>query len=168
MPPKQKPVEDMFWARVTKGKPDACWEWQGTRNDAGYGVLVIGGQKERKQIRAHRVAYELHYGPLDPEQVVMHRCDNRACVNPQHLQAGTQQENLADMVQKKRNRFYAPRGEANGNAKLNADLVRTLRRLYQAGQTQTQLAEMFGIGQTTISNVVLGQTWKHVPMDAAA
>lgn len=159
------PRDQFFWARVTEGEPDACWEWQGIRNDAGYGVLSVRCGERYKQIRAHRVSYELHYGPLDPEQVIMHRCDNPACVNPQHLQPGTQQENLADMVKKGRHRFRAPLGEANGNAKLNAELVRTMRQLHQSGVGISQLARQFKFTASTIACAVRGITWKHVAMN---
>jgi hypothetical protein len=162
-PRRQRTPAELFALHVTPGAPDECWEWRGTRNDSGYGVMVVGGRNGRKQIRAHRVAWELHHKHPLNNAVVMHTCDNPACCNPAHLRAGTQQDNLADMVNKRRHRSRALSGEANGHAKLTTEAVRQIRIVYRAGGiTQQQLADRFGVGTTAISSVVRGQTWKEV------
>lgn len=76
---------------------DGCWEFNGARS-AGYGRLWLNGRMRT----AHRTAYEAWVGPVSDKQVVMHSCDNPPCINPAHLRAGTQADNLADMTAKGR------------------------------------------------------------------
>lgn len=79
-----------------------CWEWGGLRDPDNYGkVSVTGG---RVQMLAHRAAYEVWVGPIPDGAVVMHKCDNPPCINPDHLSTGTQLDNIQDMVTKGRGR----------------------------------------------------------------
>ena len=97
-----------FWRKVTIGTPDECWEWQGSRRGDNYGQLYVA----RKHRAAHRFSFFLancYYPP-----VVRHKCDNRVCVNPHHLQGGTQTDNMRDVVERGRhfyaNKTHCPRG----------------------------------------------------------
>lgn len=89
--------EERFWSRVEKKGQDDCWEWQGSKNQLGYGKVDF----QRKRYKAHRFAWFLTTGH-HPQGWLLHDCDNPSCVNPNHLREGTHKENMADMVDRRR------------------------------------------------------------------
>lgn len=95
------PIEDRFWThiRVTEA---GCWEWTGKRRANGYGLTSIN----RRDVRAHRMAWTLSQGPIPDGLCVCHHCDNPPCVNPAHLFLGTKGDNLRDMCAKGRDSKY--------------------------------------------------------------
>lgn len=99
MPPAPRPLEDRFWPKVEK--TDGCWLWTGSIDAYGYGQINSGGKRGRP-LKAHRVSYALLVGPVADNRCVLHRCDNRRCVRPDHLWVGTRPENSRDMVAKGR------------------------------------------------------------------
>ncbi|QEL14280.1 HNH endonuclease [Limnoglobus roseus] len=152
----QSPIAaDRFWGKVRRGVgADDCWEWAGATNSKGYGVISVGG----RLWLAHRFAYALAVSDPGAAQV-LHRCDNRVCVRPDHLAAGTAADNAADMVAKGRQ----PRGESHGQAKLTAGKVAAIRLRRADGVTWVRIAAEFGVSERQARDVARGRAWKHVP-----
>ena len=143
-----------FWAKVLR--TDGCWLWQATKSATGYGSFRIDG----RSWSAHRIAWELTNGPI-PEGAgyhgicVLHHCDVRACVNPDHLFLGTNAENAADRTNKGR----TARGDRNGNVSLTDEQVLSIR---SDSRLQYEIATEYGICQTNVSAIHRRLTWKHL------
>lgn len=138
-----KPAEARFWEKVEKS--DGCWLWTGSRNHRGYGRFRRNGRVES----AHRVSWELRFGPIPKGRQICHRCDNPPCVNPSHLFLGSHAENMADRNAKGRHVALNP------SAKLSPEDVAAIRQLYATGKhTQAELATQFGVRQPYISRLV--------------
>lgn len=151
--PRQS-AEQIFWSKVRQS--DGCWEWTGALNgERGYGVGCFDGKTKG----AHRYSYELHNGPIPDGLFVCHRCDNRKCVNPDHLFLGTHQDNMDDMVAKGRDVGMFKSGERNPGAKLTADDVQRLRELAATGVSRIELAADFGISLTQVGKILRGEKW---------
>ncbi len=147
-------VADRFWSKVIKGP--GCWSWTGCwRHKSNYPAFSVGGKANNKLVSAHRMAFELTKGPIPDGLVIRHDCDNRGCVNPDHLSAGSQSENIRDMVVRGRNKDRS--GENNGMAQLTWEKVREIRSM--AG-TVTQIAEKFGISLSSASMILNNKRWR--------
>jgi len=131
---------------------NACWIWAADLDRKGYGVLKIA----RKWRSAHRLAWELTYGPIPKELSVLHRCDRRNCVRPSHLFLGTQFDNLRDASRKGRIAW----GERHGHATLTRDIVLAIRH---TKELQRIVAQRFGISQSTVSEIRNRKAWRHLP-----
>ena len=138
----------------------ACWNWIGaTDGTHDYGEIHRGG-KRRTKLRAHRVAYELWIGPIPEGMCVCHSCDNRKCVNPNHLWLGTRKDNNQDCRQKGRD--IHPKGEKHPRAKLTEPQVKEIRSLYIKGDRefgQHGLARKYNITQAAVGRIVKGKGW---------
>jgi len=152
-----KTPEQRFWAYVRKRRgPDACWEWAGTMMSTGYGLFhEVPGSRPL----AHRYSYELHNGAVPEELFVCHSCDNRRCVNPRHLFAATQKENVADMIAKERGNWVGLKGTNNSQAKLDIRKVQEIRR---SPEVAWKMAQQYGVSIQTINAIRQRRLWKHV------
>ena len=100
-----RPLAERFWEKVHK--TESCWLWTAPpRNGWGYGQIRVDGKKEYP----HRLSYILHKGPIPKDMVILHSCDNRKCVNPDHLSVGTPADNLQDMRNKGRQNDWGRKG----------------------------------------------------------
>ena len=140
---------------------NGCWDWSARRSQHGYGWFYYN----KKQRIASRVSWELHHGEIPKEMCVCHKCDNPACVNPDHLFLGTHQENMRDRDRKGRNKCGSlpiARGEQHSFSKLKDEDVREIRNLYSQGMLQREIGKRFGIVRQNVSKILLGQRWKHI------
>ena len=161
---KSTPIEDRFWPKVDKKGPDDCWNWLAKSKIQGYGVIGHGG-KYGKKILAHRLSYEIHKGkiPTDNSEyhgyVVMHTCDNRLCVNPNHLILGTQKDNVRDMDQKGRRKVVCKRGASHHMTSITNQQARDL---YIMKGLYREIAEYIGCTLATVKSIKRQVTWSHV------
>jgi len=144
-----------FWEKVDVQSREECWLWRAGCFSDGYGQFQFDGTPKR----AHRMAYLLTYGEIPEGKLICHKCDTILCCNPQHLFAGTPAENSKDMVAKNRQ----AKGETNGYSKLTEYQVRRIRELSLGDDLrQREIAALFNINQTTVSDIVLWKRWTHL------
>lgn len=136
-----------------------CWEWKGCLDTYGYGMFNY----KKKTCKAHRLMYEIHYAIELKDLHCLHKCNNRKCVNPLHLFAGTNLDNIKDKVKKGRCYTGNQKGENNGASKLKDADVIEIRRLYNIKKyTTVKLSKMYNIHRSTISYIVNNKTYTHL------
>lgn len=142
---------DRFEEKYIPEPNSGCWLWTASLVANGYGHWWYLGRNER----AHRASYLIHKGPIPQGMYVLHKCDTRCCVNPEHLFLGTHQDNMDDMAVKGR----TAKGCRQGFAKLTDQAVRDIRDSDLYGW---QLADIYGVAKSVIDKARRGETWKHV------
>lgn len=150
-----------------------CHEYLGCLLPNGYAKIRING----KTMLGHRAAWLKYRGPIPDGIKVLHRCDNRKCLNPEHLFLGTSLDNSRDMEQKGRHNYIGltdpllrkqptkaqrARGSRSGTAKLTESDVRRIREAYLRAAKQTEMAVMYGVSQATIQRITSRTHWTHV------
>ena len=149
-----------FWDKVDVRQPNDCWTWKAATNGRpGYGAIGVNGRGGGIEL-AHRMSWKLTNGDIPEGLYVLHSCDNRLCVNPNHLFIGTQADNLKDMRNKGRGHHASARGERNYGHKLTAKDVSLIRREYKPFVvTNRMLAEKFGVTKGQINKIVKYRSW---------
>ena len=145
-------LEDRFRRYGWEVHPETgCWNWKGATSE-GYGVLGF----HHTSIRTHRISYSIYKGDIPPGLEVLHSCDNKLCVNPEHLRVGTHRENIQEAV----DRGLLGRGADASGAKLSWKDVEDIRRDYLTGLlTHDMIGELYGVHTTTVARVVRGETY---------
>lgn len=138
-----------FWNKVQKS--ETCWVWTGSLTPKGYGKFGDGFMQSPKL--AHRVSWEWAHGAIPDGLLVLHKCDNSACVRPDHLFLGTNYDNVQDCVQKGRQ----SKGEKHGRAVLTLQQVHEIQA---STLTVTELSKLYGVAHGHISQIRNGKKWK--------
>ena len=152
---KARPIGERLSAKVDTTGSDTFWNgtrchvWTGWLMPNGYGQINKGG----KAVLVHRVAWEVAGGEIPQGTFVLHRCDNRKCVNPQHLFLGSFQDNMDDMVAKRRHTH----GIRNPHAKLSEQQVLDIR---SAVGTHKVIAGVFGVSQPLVTMIRNRKIWR--------
>lgn len=138
--------------------PKECIEWDGKRLPRGYGHARFGGRDRfgvRQKQLAHRHVWEMFNGAIPDGLHVLHRCDNPPCFNLDHLFLGTNADNIADRVAKRRSTW----GERSATAKLSSSDVNEIRVAIQYGITHDRIAKLYGVGANAIGKLFRGERW---------
>ena len=165
--PNGQSNEERFSNHTEPEPMSGCYLWTGNVSFDGYGSF--GWKLESGQIKttkAHRAAYLLKYGSIPDGLVICHKCNVRSCVNPDHLYAGTQRQNVEDAIRAgthilTRDGFNA--GTRNGRARLTEDDVRNMRAEYAAGGISFKnIAAKYGMNTAAARSAIIGETWSTV------
>lgn len=132
-----------------------CWEWSKFRKN-GYGVAGLNGRLEQ----AHRASWMVFKGEIPEDMQINHKCNNRPCINPDHLYIGDQLQNMKDMSDANRGKWH--KGNDNAQSKLNDESVKEIKLMIESGATNRSIAAFFDVSQSCISQIKNGRTWTHV------
>lgn len=147
-----RPAEPRFWQNVTISDSACCWEWKGALRN-GYGVFSVNG----KITYAHRYSYKLVYNQIKEGLCVLHKCNNRLCVNPSHLYIGTKQDNANDKVNSNRQ----IKGGQSKLSKLTEQQVREIKE-YKGKLSLRKIANLYKVHHWTIGRILNNINWKHL------
>lgn len=155
-----KTVLERFSEKYEIDSNTGCWNWNASIFNSGYGRFRF----HDKSFLAHRFSWILHNEEIPDGLYVCHKCDNRKCVNPEHLFLGDAQDNQRDMREKGRGGDVS--GSKNGMVKLTETDVSEIRRLYNIGTYGRYsidiLARKYNVSRTQVSRIVNGKNWKHI------
>lgn len=148
-------LDARFWSKIVMGEnPDDCWRWTGATTAFGYGVISAG--YKQGNLRAHRLSWVLHNGPLPEDMFVLHRCDNPPCCNPRHLFVGAKRDNTRDMLAKDRE----ARGEQHGHARLASTEAAAIARMIREGSSASVAGAIYGVSRSHASAIAAGAKWR--------
>jgi hypothetical protein len=155
-----KPLSQRFEEHHITVPECGCWLWTGSLMPKGYGFLVVKRNKKMHTISAHRLSWQLHLGEIPAGLNVLHKCDVRCCVNPNHLFLGTSKDNTQDMINKGREGFSGPKpdmqGEKHFASKLTEEDVILIRG---SSRSAAGIARNLGVSAGAVLSVRNGRTW---------
>jgi hypothetical protein len=128
-----------------------CHDWMRARNIGGYGVMQANGRVRL----VTRLVYELNFGAIPEGMMVLHSCDNPACVNIDHLRIGTAKDNTNDMIM--RNRQL--KGSAWSFSKLKEDDVLRIIELSMSGESHASISKIYNVSKWSIDDILKGRNW---------
>ena len=149
----RRTTHENFLRKVDK-VDGGCWEWTGAVLKDGYGHFHVN----RKGVIASRYSYQHYKGDIPPGLVVRHKCDNPKCVNPEHLELGTQKDNYNDAKMKGRH----VHGEKHGNVLYSGEQIKKVLQLIAEGMRPIDISKQTGVALSTVYDVRLGRSWKHL------
>ena len=152
--PSPIPLENRFWSKVAVKGPDECWEWKAYITPAGYGQF--SNYRDNKNVTAHRVSYEISTGEiLSDLDFICHKCNNKKCVNPNHLYKGDAHSNMQDTIAAGNwNRPPRLTGFSSPNTKLSPEIAREIRLKGESGESAVSLAKKYNISRTTVGRIM--------------
>lgn len=139
---KNGTIFDRFKKSYRINKKSGCWTWIGNFTVSGYGRMMF----DYVTYRAHRLSYLIHIGEIPEDMVICHKCDNKKCVNPEHLFVGTIQDNVKDCLKKGR----TAANEKNGRCKLTNLQVKDIRKMKGSFYS---IAKLYGVCGSTIARI---------------
>lgn len=153
-PPKERIAKSMIIDEY------GCWNWTGSKRN-GYGRLIVGSRIDgsRHSESAHRYSWIVYYGEIPEGLYVCHKCDNKACVNPNHLFLGTHQDNINDREMKGRNNHVY--GEQCKQSKFTTSDVEYIRNSKVSSRS---IARFYGVNKSSVQAIRNRETWKHIPL----
>lgn len=138
--------------QISKNPTTGCWTWMGALfQGSGYGQFS-NRMLAKSPTTAHRASWEIHKGPIPEGKMILHKCDNRKCVNPEHLYVGNNSENMIDR---------SKRGYVH-QMRLNEQKVREMRQLRQKGWPWRALAKRYGVHTNAVRDATLGRSWAYI------
>jgi hypothetical protein len=158
-------TRERFFEKVWPEPNSGCWLWAAAANQQGYGMFNERWDNELKKsivVLAHRFSFKMANKDFDGRLQVLHRCDNPACVNPDHLFAGLPADNVADMDRKGRRVNKPLTGSQHPNSKITETDVKRMFEMRQQGMTQKQIGDSFGISQVQVGNIIRKDQWKQI------
>jgi len=144
-------ARDRFFSKVNK--TETCWLWTGSNNIDGYGIITF----QKNRYLSHRFSWLLAGNAIPEGHLIRHKCRNRHCVNPEHLETGTHQQNASDRIRD----GTETKGNRNGKSKLTEEQVRAIRA-NPDNKTNREFAKEYGVHNTTIADIIHRRTWNHL------
>lgn len=148
-----------FMDTIESTDPEECWEWKGTKNNAGYPLFSMKG----RMYSAIRILYQIYYKRnIEKGWIISHTCKNNECMNPDHIYATTRSERTQQAYRDRELVPASQKGEKNPNSKLSERDVLDIRKSKEEGITHQELADKYKVTKTTISQIVNRKLWQHL------